>query len=997
MSPMHRPSIVVLGLMSVKPVAGVVWQTLHYLIGFQRLGFDVYYIEAHGRAPIMLMQAGDPDGSAKAAALIADVLGRFDLGHQWAFHALHADGACYGLSKGELERVYRSAALIINLHGATLPRPEHTASGRLIYLETDPVALQIEMANGREDTRAFLNQHHAFFTFAENYGRPGCTLPASSEFSFKPTRQPVVPELWQGQVTRGDLFTTVGSWKQLGRDVSLNNDLYTWSKHLEFAKFINLPSRTSQKFELALSKCDETDKRLLESNGWMVRDALSFSTDMDAYRAYILQSKGEFTVAKDQNVRMRSGWFSDRSATYLAAGKPVITQETGFSSILPTGSGLFAFTSLEDILEALEEIDSNYEQQSRQASVLAESYFGYDIVLPRLLDDLGISPIIRSPSAPQHSPTQGESRPLALSCAVEFEQVPPVIDPLTPLPHSLNIMPIGRRPTRLSQATVESVAARPIPVGLSPYDVVCLPDYASNSPAISIDSIVHEYVQRGHRVFRLAMNAMSRPTADQVESSLINTSQDATGWIDAALTRLRTMHDIETAAVFVPPGRWQSQALAVRERWGWKIVCQLTDPEESQGGKTKPVTGPPGQGCDAVVSPGQDQWSHIDGVIRETFPRMSIVVVTFNQLVFTRLCLETLLTQTEYPNYEVIVVDNASSDGTVDYLHELARWYPQLQVVVNTVNQGFAAASNQGLRVSTGEFLVLLNNDTMVSRGWLTRLSRYLRNQGVGLVGPVTNRIGNEAQIAVPYRTYGEFVAFARDYCSVHEDERFDIRMSAMFCTALRRDVWTRVGPLDERFEIGMLEDDDYSVRVRAAGYRVVCAEDIFVHHFGQASFGDLIPTGEYHRIYTENLRRYEDKWGVPWTPYQLRAGSDYRELVERCGEWADIVIPPGATVAVISKGDEALLQLGGRTAWHFPRGAGGGYAGHYPADSAGAIAHLEEVRAAGATFLLLPRTAFWWLEHYAGFAQHLAKEHRLVTRQTHLCLIYELLGPQEY
>ncbi len=126
-------------------------------------------------------------------------------------------------------------------------------------------------------------------------------------------------------------------------------------------------------------------------------------------------------------------------------------------------------------------------------------------------------------------------------------------------------------------------------------------------------------------------------------------------------------------------------------------------------------------------------------------------------------------------------------------------------------------------------------------------------------------------------------------------------------------------------------------------------------------------------------------------SPALRLTAAQYRELVERCGEWADTVIPPGATVAVISKGDEALLQLGGRTAWHFPRGAGGRYAGHYPADSAGAIAHLEEVRAAGAAFLLLPRTAFWWLEHYAGFAQHLAQHYQVVERQDDVGLIYAL------
>src|SRR5918998_3866206 len=139
--PGRRRKIVLLGVMSRLPVAGIVWQTVHYLIGFRRLGYDVHYVEAHACTPKMLMQREDDDGSAKAAAFIAGTMRRFDLGDHWAFHALHADGRYYGMSEGQLKELYRSATLIINLHGATEPLPEHSATGRLVYLETDPVAL----------------------------------------------------------------------------------------------------------------------------------------------------------------------------------------------------------------------------------------------------------------------------------------------------------------------------------------------------------------------------------------------------------------------------------------------------------------------------------------------------------------------------------------------------------------------------------------------------------------------------------------------------------------------------------------------------------------------------------------------------------------------------------------------------------------------------------------------------------------------------------------
>jgi hypothetical protein len=393
MNLLHQKKIVLLGMMSKVPVAGVVWQTVHYLVGFQRLGYDVYYVEAHARTPSMFMERKADDGSAKAAAFIANVMQCFGLGDRWAFHALHDDGRCYGLSEGQLKQLYRSAALLINLHGGTRPLPEHSDTGRLIYLETDPVELQIELYHNLQRTIDFLAPHCAFFTFGENYGNPDCKLPVSERFTFRPTRQPVVVDFWQPYSNgAGHTFTTIGNWRQPWREVKFQGEVYHWSKHYEFLKFLDLPSRTSQAFELALSSSsyDEADKHMLESKGWKVRDALSFSTDLDAYRQYIARSRGEFTVAKDQNVRLRSGWFSDRSATYLAAGRPVITQETGFSNILPTGQGLFAFSTMEEIVQAIESINSDYERHCRAAYAIAREYFSYDVVLTRLLADVGL-------------------------------------------------------------------------------------------------------------------------------------------------------------------------------------------------------------------------------------------------------------------------------------------------------------------------------------------------------------------------------------------------------------------------------------------------------------------------------------------------------------------------------------------------------------------------------------------------------------------------------
>jgi hypothetical protein len=382
-----RPKIVLLGMLTKIPVAGAVWGALHYLIGLGRLGYDAYYVEAHARTPSMFMTHYDDDGSGKAAAFLGRIMERFDLGDRWAFHALHEPpGRCYGMSEGQLQELYRSAALLINYHGGTDPLPEHVATGRLVYLETDPVELEIELYDQVEKSREFLKQHCAAFTWGLNFNQPDCQVPMPAEMPFHPSPPVVVPDLWLPFAEPGGhCLTTIGNWKQPWRDVKFRGQVYTWSKHWEFLKFLDLPRHTSQPIELALSSYGPDDRELLEQHGWKVQSAMEFSTDLDAYRAYIGQSRGELTVAKDQNVRLRSGWFSERSAQYLAAGKPVITQDTGFGSYLPTGSGLFAFTTLDDILAAIDAINTDYARHSRAAAELAADYLHYEPVLKKML------------------------------------------------------------------------------------------------------------------------------------------------------------------------------------------------------------------------------------------------------------------------------------------------------------------------------------------------------------------------------------------------------------------------------------------------------------------------------------------------------------------------------------------------------------------------------------------------------------------------------------
>ena len=266
----------------------------------------------------------------------------------------------------------------------------------------------------------------------------------------------------------------------------------------------------------------------------------------------------------------------------------------------------------------------------------------------------------------------------------------------------------------------------------------------------------------------------------------------------------------------------------------------------------------------------------IEAGLIEVTPKASIIIVTWHNLAMTKLCIESLLRNTNYLNYEIIVVDNNSEDGTPDYLQTVTHEHSHVKIILNATNYGFAKANNQGIEISSGEHIVLLNNDTIVPRGWLSRLLHHLGDPEIGIVGPMTNAIGNEAKIEVPYRTWSEMEDFAAAHVAAHHLQIADIKMLAMYCVAFRRETYEKIGPLDEQYGIGMFEDDDYSERIKAAGLRVVCAADVFVHHFGQASFKKLIANGAYNPLFEENRRRFEVKWQRAWVAHK-HATLSYR------------------------------------------------------------------------------------------------------------------------
>ncbi|PYS67058.1 MAG: glycosyl transferase family 1, partial [Acidobacteria bacterium] len=195
----------------------------------------------------------------------------------------------------------------------------------------------------------------------------------------------------------------------------------------------------------------------------------------------------------------------------------------------------------------------------------------------------------------------------------------------------------------------------------------------------------------------------------------------------------------------------------------------------------------------------EQRYESLASGVAHVFPKASIIVVTYNNLELNRLCLESIYARTEWPNFEVIVVDNHSTDGTPEYLKEVEKNFTNLRVTLNESNLGFAAANNIGLRQATGDYLVLLNNDTIVTRGWLSTLIRHLQaDASIGLIGPVTNTIGNEAKVDVGYSDPADMPAWAASFVREHDGQVFSIPMLAMFCVAMRSDVFEKVGLLDE-------------------------------------------------------------------------------------------------------------------------------------------------------------------------------------------------------
>ncbi len=362
------------GIIARYPFGGVTWCSLMYLLGLRALGHEVFYVEDTGECvydPVQNTRAVEP---TYGTTYINDALAPFGLGDRWTF--VNYDGSYHGQPRDALARFASDADLFVNLSGGSwFWRDEYARIPRKVFIDSDPAFTQLAIAKAEPWYVAFFRQFDRLFTFGANIGTPASPIPVG-DFTWHHTWQPVTIGDWTPQAPPRDRFTTVMTWQiESFTDVGGNKDQ-------EFVKFISLPSKTNQKFELAING----PQRLLREHGWETVDAMRVSRTPWDYRRFIHGSKAEFGVAKHTYVANRSGWFSDRTECYLASGRPALVQDTGWTTHLPHGEGLLAFSTAEEALAGIDGINADYARHAARASDLAREHFDASRVLPKLLE-----------------------------------------------------------------------------------------------------------------------------------------------------------------------------------------------------------------------------------------------------------------------------------------------------------------------------------------------------------------------------------------------------------------------------------------------------------------------------------------------------------------------------------------------------------------------------------------------------------------------------------
>lgn len=389
---MEKLRIVIGGFIGLLPSGGVTWDYIQYPLGFHLLGHDVYYIEdtmQYSRYQSAGQQWDDPSNSIQ---YLKETMQRFGLANRWAYRDV-ATNQCYGLPNEKVKEICNTADIFINVSAATYLRDEYLRIPKRILIDSDPMFTQVQDWEDDHPDRSFsriqeaYQQYNHLFSFGENIGNHDCRIPTYG-FTWMPTRQPICLDYWQpdGKRNNYNSFTTIMNWSTRTK---LKYQHEEWGqKDVEFIKFKDIPRKfTKAKFQLIVADSSKRfSKTELKEYGWEIFDPLQKISNTTDYKSFITSSLGEFSVAKETYVKSNSGWFSCRSACYLACGRPVITQDTSWSQYIETGKGLFAFHDMDSAIDALNQVASNPEFHSRQAKIIAEEYFDSNKILKEMLN-----------------------------------------------------------------------------------------------------------------------------------------------------------------------------------------------------------------------------------------------------------------------------------------------------------------------------------------------------------------------------------------------------------------------------------------------------------------------------------------------------------------------------------------------------------------------------------------------------------------------------------
>jgi len=377
--------IIVTGLVGQYAFGGVAWDYLQYIAGFRQLGHEVFYLEDTETWPYDPINATISADCSYNVRYLREVMTKLGLGNQWIYRNA-ADGTYHGVSETVAKKFCASADLFVNVSGCGWLRPEYLAIPKKIFIDSDPMFTQIGLALGMKEVIDRIGAHDFHFTFAENIHAKDCRVPTGG-LKWIPTRQPVFLDWFPVPTTPPrDVFTTVMNW------VSYKPSEYageTWGqKDIEFLKFLDLPTCTPQKFEIAMGRGQggQRPTELIRQHGWEIIEPDEALPDPWTYRDYLRNSKAEWSVAKEGYRKSRSGWFSCRSACYLALGRPCVLQDTGWSAHYPTGTGLFAFETQEEALAGIATINADYARHSAGARMVAKKMFDAQHVLGEMLE-----------------------------------------------------------------------------------------------------------------------------------------------------------------------------------------------------------------------------------------------------------------------------------------------------------------------------------------------------------------------------------------------------------------------------------------------------------------------------------------------------------------------------------------------------------------------------------------------------------------------------------